>query len=59
MTSPVLLIETGSQALSEEFEQLSSQLKVNWTTLNWQQLDLDGLTSSDAPLICAVAVPVD
>ena len=59
MTSPVLLIETGAQAISEEFEQLSTQLSLSWTSVDWQQLDLDGLTSSEAPLICAVAVPVD
>lgn len=59
MTSPVLLIGTGSQAISAEFEQLTNQLKVNWISVDWQQLDLDRLTNSEAPLICAVAVPFD
>ena len=58
MTSPVLLIETGSHASSEEFDQLSDQLHVDWTRIEWQQLDLDRLTGSEAPLICAVAVPL-
>ena len=55
MTSPVLLIETGSHAISDEFDQFN----VNWTRIEWQQLDLDRLTTSEAPLICAVAVPFD
>lgn len=55
MTSPVLLIEAGSQPISEEFEQLSNPL--NWTSVDWLQLDLDQITVSEAPLICAVAVP--
>lgn len=55
MTSPVLLIETGSHAIGDEFDQLN----MNWTTIAWQQLDLDRLTTSDAPLICVVAVPFD
>jgi two-component system, NtrC family, response regulator GlrR len=59
VTSPVLLIETGSHASSEEFAQLLAQLKVNWTSIDWQELDLDRLRSSEAPLICAVAVPFD
>ena len=59
MTSPVLLIESGSQAIGEEFALLSRQLNVNWTSVDWQQLDLDRLTQSEAPLICAVAVPFD
>jgi DNA-binding NtrC family response regulator len=59
VTSPVLLIETGSHASSDEFDQLSGQLNVNWTTIEWQQLDLDRLTTSEAPLICAVAVPLN
>lgn len=58
MTSPVLLIETGSNAIGDEFDQLLAQLKVNWTRVEWQQLDLDRLTTSEAPLICAVAVPL-
>lgn len=59
MASPVLLIESGSQAIGEEFEQLSDQLQVNWTSVDWQQLDLGLLTSSEPPLICAVAASVD
>lgn len=59
MTSPVLLIETGSHALSDEFDQLSSQLNVNWTRIEWQAIDLDRLSGSEAPLICAVAVPLN
>lgn len=59
MTSPVLLVQTGSDAISDEFDQLFAQLSVNWTRIEWQQLDLDRLTTSEAPLICAVAVPLD
>jgi two-component system response regulator GlrR len=58
VTSPVLLIENGSHAISDEFNRLASQLNVNWTMIEWSQLDLDRLTTSDAPLICAVAVPL-
>lgn len=58
MTSPVLLIENGPQAISDEFDRLSSQLNVNWTRIEWTQLDFDRLTTSEAPLICAVAVPL-
>ena len=55
MTSPVLLIEAGSKPISQEFEQLSNRL--NWTSVDWPQLDLERITASEAPLICAVAVP--
>lgn len=57
MTSPVLLIENGSHAISDEFDRLSSELNVNWSRIEWPHASLDQLTTSDAPLICAVAVP--
>ena len=59
MTSPVLLIETASHALSDEFDQLSSQLNVNWTRVEWQLMDLERLSAFEAPLICVVAVPLN
>lgn len=58
MTSPVLLIETGSLAISHEFDELSDQLNVNCITVDWQQLDLDHLAAAEAPVVCAVAVPL-
>jgi len=58
MTSPVLLIETGSDAICDAFDKLSAQLNVNWTVIDWQQLNLDHLATCNAPLICTVAVPL-
>lgn len=57
MTSPVLLIENGSHAISDEFDHLSSQLNVSWSRVEWQLIDLERLSASEVPLICAVAVP--
>lgn len=57
MTSPVVLIVSGYQDISDEFKQLSNQLSVNWTSIAWQQLEFERLTNSEAPLICAAAVP--
>ena len=55
MSRQVLLIQNGGHAIRDDFASLSTLL--NWTTLNWEQLDLEGLSSSNFPLICAVAVP--
>jgi DNA-binding NtrC family response regulator len=54
----VLLIDAGSSAIGDELDQLSDQLNVNWTTVEWQELDPEHLSNSAAPLICAVAVPM-
>jgi len=57
VTSPVLLIESP-HAISDEFNELSCQLNMNWTRVEWQQLDIDRLSASETPLICAAAVPL-
>jgi two-component system response regulator GlrR len=55
---PVLLIENGPHAIRDYFENLSTHLSVRWTALDWETLDLDRLSTSNTPLICAVAVPL-
>ena len=54
MTSPVLLIESRFQAIANELHKLAKELSLNWTTVNWREVDLDRLSTSKVPLICAV-----
>ena len=58
MSSPLLLIETGSSASKVAVDNSLAGLAVKWATVDWTQLDLERLSSSTAPLICAVAVPL-
>lgn len=57
MSLPVLLIEDGAHAIRDDLANLSTQLNLSFTTITWEQLDLDRLSGSNVPLIWAVAVP--
>lgn len=58
MSLPLLLIETGSHAIRDDVDNLSTHLSVTWKTLDWERLQPDQLSASKVPLICAVAVPL-
>lgn len=58
MSSPLLFIETGSQAVRDCVDEVLTHLSGNAKTIDWDEVDPDRLTTSRVPLICAVAVPV-